>query len=99
MNFNFWFRFEGVRSGLEHQHEVTGCYCRTDNTCYVRTHSMHQQIVGRIVFQTYYLRNTCGVGHCRYACITNQWIDLVAFLQENIEYLHKDYARCSGNNK
>ena len=53
---------------------------------------MHQQIVGRVVFQTYYLRDTRRVGYCRYACITNQRINLIAFLQEEIEYLHEDYA-------
>ena len=53
---------------------------------------MHQQVVGWIIFQTYYLRDTCGVRHCRYACITNQRINLVAFLQEDIEYLHEDYT-------
>ena len=27
------------------------CYCSTNNACYVRTHCLHQQVVGRVVFQ------------------------------------------------
>ena len=77
MNFNFWFRFEGVRSGLEHQHEVTGCYCRTDNTCYVRTHSVHQKEVGRIFLCTNRLGYTGCHRNGRYTCRTDQWVDLV----------------------
>ena len=36
----------------ENSHEGTGCYCSTDNTCYVRSHCMHQKEVGRICLRT-----------------------------------------------
>lgn len=60
---------------------------------------MHQQIVGRIVFQTYYLGDTCRVGYGRYTGITDQRINLVALLQEEVENLHEDDAGCCGNDK
>ena len=39
----------------EYSHESSGRYCGTDNTCYVRSHSMHQKEVCRICFRTDFL--------------------------------------------
>ena len=36
-------------------HKGSGCYGRTDNSGYVRSHGMHQQEVGRICFRSYLL--------------------------------------------
>ena len=50
------------------------------------------QVVCRIIFQTYYLRDTCRIRYGRYTCITDQRIDLIIFLQEEVEYLHEDHT-------
>ena len=60
----------------EDSHECTGCYGSTDNACYVRTHSMHEQEVGRIGFCTNLLGYTCCHRNCGYTCGTDQRIDL-----------------------
>ncbi len=39
----------------EYGHEGSGCDCSTDNTCYIRSHGMHQQEVGRIRFRADFL--------------------------------------------
>ena len=44
-------------------------------------------------------RDTCRVGYGRYTGITDQRINLVAFLQEEVENLHEDDTGCCGNDK
>ena len=60
-----------------------------NNSRNIRSHSMHQQIVSRIIFQPYYLRYTCRIGHSRYSGISDQRIDLISFFQKQIKKLNK----------
>ena len=62
----------------KNSHEGTGCYCSTDNTCYVRAHCMHQKEVGRICLRTDLLGYTGCHRNGRYTCGTDQRIDLAA---------------------
>ena len=39
--------------------ENTRCNRRTDDASHIRTHSVHKQIVGRIVLQTQVIGDTC----------------------------------------
>ena len=54
---------------------------RTDNACNVRTHSVHQQVVGRILFLTDLLSNTGSHRNCRYARRADKRIDGLAGYQ------------------
>ena len=54
------------------------CYGSSDNSCYVRAHCLHQQIVGRVVLQAYYLGYTCCHRYGRYAGGSDERVDLVA---------------------
>ena len=74
-------------------HEGTGCYGSTDNTGNVRSHSMHEQEVGRIGFCTNLLGYTGCHRNCRHTCGTDQRIDLAAG-----HYAHQftEQNTCSG---
>ena len=44
--------FCSLYTGLHQEaQQNTGSYSRTDDACNVGTHGMHQQIVGRVIFQ------------------------------------------------
>ena len=67
-----------MRNLLEYSKQETGCNCRADNAGYVRTHSVHQQEVGRVCLLTNLLGNTGSHRHCGYTGRTDQRIDLTA---------------------
>lgn len=48
-----------IRRLTEEAEQYTGGNSRTDYSCNIRTHSMHQQVVGRIVSKTYIVGDTC----------------------------------------
>ena len=54
------------------------CYGSSDNSCYVRAHCLHQQIVGRVVLQAYNLGYTRCHRYGRYAGRSDERVDLVA---------------------
>ena len=58
--------------------QYTCSNCRTDNTGYVRTHSVHKQEVCGIFSLTYFLRNTCSHRNSRYTGTSYKRIDLTA---------------------
>ena len=70
----------------------TGSYRRTDYTGYIRAHSVHQQVVGWVVFQTYSLRDTSSIGHCRYTGITDKRIDFLFLRKNEVEDFHKEHS-------
>ena len=55
-------------------------------------HRLHQQVIGRVVFQTDYLGYTCCHRYSRYACRTDERVDLVA--RSNSHDLSKEDAAC-----
>ena len=66
---------DGLDILLEDADEHTGSDSRTDDTCYVRSHSMHEQEIGRIFFLTDFLGDSCSHRNCRYTCRANERID------------------------
>ena len=66
--------------------------CSTDNACYVRAHSLHEQVVGRVVAKTYHLGYAGCHWYGRYACGTDQRVYLVA--RCNSHDLAEEYAAC-----
>lgn len=48
-----------IRILTEEAEQYTGGNSRTDYSGNIRTHSMHQQVVGRIVSKTYIVGDTC----------------------------------------
>ena len=89
----------GIKALYQESKQDTGCNGRTDDARHVRAHGMHQQIVGRVVFQADNLRDAGRVGHGGYAGITDERVDLVALLQEEVEYLHEEYAGGCGDDE
>ena len=85
-------------SGEEAQ-EDTGCNSRTDYTGDVGAHSVHQQIVLRIVFQAEVIGNTCTHRHGAHAGIADERIDFLTLGKEDIEKLDKEHATGAGNDK
>ena len=60
----------------------SGRHRRTDNSCYIRSHCVHEQVVVRIEFPSYDFRYTGAVRNGRHTGIAYQWIDLAVSLQE-----------------
>ncbi len=61
---------------LEHEHEETSRNSGTDYTCNVRTHSMHQKEVSRVLFRTNCLRYTGCHRNSGYTGGTDKRVDL-----------------------
>lgn len=78
-------------SGKEAE-QHTGCNCRTDHTGHIRAHGVHQQVVGRIVFQTEVVGDTGRHGHGRYAGIADERVDLLFLGEHEIEQLDEQYT-------
>ena len=60
----------------EDRHEYSGCYGCSDNSGYVRSHSVHKQEIGRICFCSDLLGYSCSHRYCGYTCGTDKRIDL-----------------------
>ena len=67
----------------------TGCNGRADNACDVGAHSVHEQIVALVVFETHFLRYPCRVGHCRYAGVADEGLILLPSLRKRLNSLTK----------
>ena len=78
----------------------TGCYCRTDHSSHVRCHRVHEQMVVLVELASYVLRYAGCVRNCRYSGISDERIDLAAFLAEQIHEFHECYsADCCDNER
>lgn len=58
-------RLMSYGNGLaEESEQDTGSDGGSDDSGYVRCHSVHQKVVGRIDFASYHFRYTCAVRDC-----------------------------------
>ena len=73
----------------------TCSYCRTDNTCYVRTHCVHQEEVRRILLLTNGLRYASCHRHSRNTSRTNERVDLLTLREEEVHKLREEQTTCS----
>ena len=53
---------------------------------------MHEEVVRRVVLETKGLRDTGRVRDSGYTSITDKRIELVLWLEEEVEQLHKEYS-------
>ena len=67
-----------TRLYTENRHESTGCYCRTDNTCHIRSHGMHEKEVRRVSLSSSLLGHTSRHRNCGHTGRTDQWVDLAS---------------------
>lgn len=77
----------------EEAEEDTGGNCTTDNSGYVRAHCMHEEVVPLVIPETLDIRDTCGIRYCGYTGITDERVDLVALLEEEVHELHEQDSR------
>ena len=80
----------------EEAEQDTCCYGRTDDTGYVRSHRVHQEVVVLVEFAADILGYTGRVRNRRYAGIADKWINLVLFLAEKIHNLCESHTADSG---
>ena len=60
---------------------------------------MHQQVVLRIVFQADVVRHAGGIRNGRHTGVADERVDLVAFLEEEVEELHEEHAGEGGDHE
>ena len=76
----------------EEAEQHAGSHSRTDHTCNVRAHGMHEQIVGGIIFETEIVGDTCRHRHSRNACVADKRINLMIFRKNEVEELHEKHS-------
>ena len=57
---------------------------------------MHQEMVVRVEFPSYYLRDPCAVRHCGHSGVPDQGIDLPVSLEEEVPDLHEEHPAGRG---
>lgn len=83
----------------EEAEQYTGGNCRTDNTCNVGTHGVHEKVVAWVGLETLVVADAGSHWHGAHASITNQWIQLLVLGQDEVEDLHKEDTRCGGDDE
>lgn len=81
----------------EESEQYTGCYGRSDDTGYVRPHGVHEEIVVRIVFAAYIVRDACGHGYGGNAGVTDERVEFLVFGQDQVEDFHEEHSGESGD--
>ena len=85
---------------LSEEAEEDACrYSRTDHSGNVRCHRVHQKVVVLVEFTTHILRYSCCIRYCGHSGISDERIDLVLFLAEQVHDLYKADSADGCNNE
>ena len=87
------------QSLVQEAQQNTGCDGAADDAGHVRTHSVHEQEVGAVVLLTLDQGDAGGIGHGGDAGVTDERIDFVVALEEEVEELHEEHTRGGGNHE
>ena len=83
----------------EERNQYARRHRRTDDAGNITGHTVIQYVVLRVVLGSDFIAYAACHRHGAQSRRTNQRINLVAFLQEDIEYLHEDYTGSGCDNE
>ena len=73
--------------------------CAADNAGHVGTHGVHEQEVGAVVLLTFDQGDAGCIGHGGDAGVTDERVDLVVALEEEVEELHEQHTGSGGDDE
>lgn len=95
----FIFHFLFYNLSRQEAKQRAGSYGRTDNTCYVWTHSVHEEEVLAVVLKAEVIGYTRSHWYGTHASVTDERVNLAVFWQEQVHYLYKANAACRCDDK
>ena len=60
---------------------------------------MHEEVVRRVVLETKGLRDTGRIRDSRHTSVTDEWIELILWLEEEVKELHEEYPTTSSDDE
>ena len=82
----------------EAQQDTCG-HCAADDAGHVGTHGVHEQEVGAVVLLTLDQGDTRRIGHGRNTGVTDERVDFVVALEEEVEELHEEHTGSGGDHE
>ena len=75
---------------IEEAKQGSCCYGRTDNSCNIRAHGVHEQEVVAVVLQTEVVTDAGAHWHGTHAGVSDERVQLLALWQEEVHQFHEE---------